>query len=151
MDEFEEVYRRDGARLERALVLYAGDREVARDALAEAFAQGISAGTRIRSPQAWVWRSAFRIAAGELKRRSSHSSAVPEVSYEMPEPIIDLVRALSQLPPKQRASVVLHHYAGYPAADIARMIGSTSAAVSVHLSVGRKRLRRLMEEDDDRS
>lgn len=151
MDEFEQLYRSDGARLERALILFAGDREVARDAVAEAFAQAISAGERLRSPQAWVWRAAFRIAAGELKHRSKHSPAALEEAYVMPDPVVDLVRALSRLSPKQRASIVLHHYAGYPTKDVARMIGSTPPAVTVHLSMARKRLRSLLEGHDERS
>jgi hypothetical protein len=35
----EELYRRDGERLWRALLLYSGDREVASDSVAEAFGQ----------------------------------------------------------------------------------------------------------------
>jgi RNA polymerase sigma-70 factor, ECF subfamily len=150
MDEFELLYRSDGARLERALILFAGDREVARDAVAEAFAQAISAGKRLRSPQAWVWRSAFRIAAGDLKRRSMQSPSSQD-SYLMPDPVIDVVRTLAELSPKQRASIVLHHYAGYSTKEVARMIDSTAAAVTVHLSVGRKRLRSLLGDDDERS
>jgi DNA-directed RNA polymerase specialized sigma24 family protein len=149
MGEFERLYRTEGARLERALILFAGDREIARDAVAEAFAQAISAGERLHSPKAWVWRAAFRIAAGELKRRGDRSAGSGEDSYVMPEPVIDLVRALSKLSPKQRASIVPHHYAGYPTKDVARMIGSTAPAVVVHLSVGRKRLRSMLEDDDE--
>jgi RNA polymerase sigma-70 factor (ECF subfamily) len=58
------------------------------------------------------------------------------------------MRALARLSPSQRAALVLHHYAGYPIKDIARILGSTSASVKVHLSVGRKRLRAMLEEDD---
>jgi DNA-directed RNA polymerase specialized sigma24 family protein len=139
------------AGLERALILFTGDREVARDAVAEAFAQAIAARERLHSPQAWVWRAAFRIAAGDLKRRSKPSASVQEDFYVMPETVIDVVRALSQLSRKQRASIVLHHYAGYPTKDVARMIDSTTAAVTVHLSVGRKHLRSLLEDDDEGS
>lgn len=145
----ERLYRADGARLERALVLFAGDREVARDAVSEAFAQALRGRERLRDPQAWVWRAAFRIAAGELKEARLRSGALPEEAYEMTEPLIDMVRALSELSPKQRASVVLHHYAGYPAREVARIIGSTPTAVTVHLAVGRRRLRALLEDDDD--
>jgi len=43
---------------------------------------------------------------------------------------------------------VLHDYAGYPASEIASIIGSTAPAVFVHLSRARKRLRTLLEVDD---
>ncbi len=145
----ERLYRDDGARLERALVLFAGDREVARDAVAEAFAQALRAGASVRNHQAWVWRAAFRIAAGELKEGRLSAGPPPESTYEMPEPLIDVVRALRRLSPNQRASVILHHYAGYPTREVADIIGSTPPAVTVHLAVGRRRLRELLEDDDD--
>ncbi|MBI3647419.1 MAG: hypothetical protein HY240_01435 [Actinobacteria bacterium] len=151
MEALERLYRDDGARLERALVLFAGDREVAKDALAETFAQAIRGRSRVRDPRGWVWRTAFRIAAAELKDRGRHSGGLRESVYEMPEPVVDLVRGLGRLTPKQRACLVLFHYAGYPAKDVARIVGSTPAAVTVHLAVGRRRLRQLLEADDDGS
>src|SRR2546430_12508817 len=45
----------------------------ASDAMAEAFAQALARGNELRSPQRWVWRAAFRIAAGELKARLRRS------------------------------------------------------------------------------
>jgi DNA-directed RNA polymerase specialized sigma24 family protein len=65
----ERLYREDGARLWRALVAFSGDREVASDAVAEAFAQALGRGEELHHPQRWVWRAAFRIAAGELRDR----------------------------------------------------------------------------------
>ena len=61
----------------------------------------------------------------------------------------DLLEVLRRLPRKQRAAVVLHHYAGYSSREVASMIDSTPAAVTVHLANGRKRLRRLLEERHD--
>jgi RNA polymerase sigma-70 factor (ECF subfamily) len=144
----ERLYRDEGARVERALVLFTGERVVAQDAVAEAFAQAIRRGDDVRDLKAWIWRTAFRVAAGELKDRSRRAGASREESYEMPEPVIDLIRALERLSPKQRASLVLFHYAGYPTTEIARILGTTPQAVTVHLAVGRKRLRRLLEVDD---
>ena len=145
---WEDVYREVGPRLQRALLLYAGDPDLAEDAAAEAFAQGIRRGDAIRDPGAWVWRAAFRIAAGRLKERSRTARRLPETAYDPPESVRDLVVALGELSPAQRASVVLHDYAGYPASEIASIIGSTAPAVFVHLSRARKRLRSLLEVDD---
>jgi RNA polymerase sigma-70 factor (ECF subfamily) len=58
------------------------------------------------------------------------------------------VVALAKLSEKQRAAVVLHHAAGYPAREIAEILGSTTAAVYVHLSRARRRLRELLRTDD---
>ncbi|HJS26677.1 MAG TPA: hypothetical protein VJ913_06090, partial [Actinomycetota bacterium] len=53
----------------RAVLAFAGDPEVASDAVAEAFAQVLRRGEDVRDPEGWVWRAAFRIASGELKER----------------------------------------------------------------------------------
>jgi len=83
----EQLYRDDGARLWRALVAFSGDREVASDAVAEAFAQAIGRESQLREPQRWVWRAAFRIAAGELKDRGRFRTRDTDPSYEMEEPV----------------------------------------------------------------
>ncbi len=150
-EELERLYREQGDRMWRSILAYAGDPEVANDAVAEAFAQALRRGERIRDPERWLWRSAFRIAGGELQRRGGGAASdPPEVPYEMEEPAVELMRALASLPRTQRAAVVLHHAAGYPVREIARLIGSTPGAVKVHLLRGRRRLRDLLEERDDR-
>lgn len=145
----EGIYREHGARLWRAVFAFTGDRYVADDAVSEAFAQALRRGPAIRDPLAWVWRAAFRVAAGELKDRRTRGGPQPDAPYEMPEPALDLVRTLGRLTPMQRASILLHHYAGYPAKEVAMILGSTSTAVRVHLSAGRRRLRELLEESAD--
>jgi DNA-directed RNA polymerase specialized sigma24 family protein len=102
----------------------------------------------VRDPERWVWRAAFRVAAGELKERRKGAVTETVVSYEMEEPARDLIVALGALSEKQRAAVVLHDAIGYPAKDVARIIGSTPAAVRVHLMRGRRRLRGLLGDDD---
>jgi RNA polymerase sigma-70 factor (ECF subfamily) len=147
--EFERLYRAEGERLWRALLGYSGDRDVASDAVAEAFAQALRRGEALRDPRRWIWRAAFRIAAGELKRRRQGATMIETASSsESPIPMLDVVMALKQLSANQRAAVVLHHYADYPVREVASILGSTSAAVRVHLMRGRKRLRQLLEDDD---
>ena len=143
----EGVYREHGARLWRSVLLASGSREVADDAVAEAFAQALRRGHALRDPAAWVWRAAFRIAAGELKERGRMTTFRAHPAIGMPEPFIDLWRALAQLPMKQRASVVLADYAGWSHREIADALGSTVSAVGVHIHRARKRLRELLEDD----
>ena len=132
-----------------AILAYAGDREIASEAVAEAFAQLLRRGDGVRAPDRWAWRAVFRIAAGELARRRRDGPAVPQVPAELPGEAVELLDALGRLPLKQRAAVVMHHLHGYRVREIADAIGSTPAAVKVHLSRGRKRLRTLLEESDD--
>jgi RNA polymerase sigma-70 factor, ECF subfamily len=147
-DELERLFRDQRDRMWRAVFAFAGDREVASDAVAEAFAQALRRGDAIRFPERWLWRSVFSIAAGELKQRGRHRREPVDGAYEMEDLARDLIVALAKLPHGQRAAVVLHHAAGYPAAEIARILGSSAPAVHVRLSRGRKRLRELLETDD---
>jgi RNA polymerase sigma-70 factor, ECF subfamily len=148
-DRIERLYRERGDRIWRGLLAFAGDPEVASDAVAEAFAQVLRRGDEVRDPERWVWRTAFRVAAGELKRQRRSDVLTTEGSYEMEVPARELIVALGALSERQRASVVLHDGAGYPAREVARILGSTEAAVRVHLMRGRRRLRNLLEDDED--
>jgi DNA-directed RNA polymerase specialized sigma24 family protein len=44
---------------------------------------------------------------------------------------------------------VFHDYADRPTSEIAELLGISRATVHVHLSVGRRRLRQLLEVRDD--
>jgi RNA polymerase sigma-70 factor (ECF subfamily) len=146
--EIEAVYRQDGDRLWRALYAFAGNEDVASDAAAEAFAQALRRGSAIRDARSWVWRSAFRIAAGDLKRQSNLSSGpVPEGAFHDVHADEQLLVALQGLTPQQRAVIVLHYYADCPVREIARRTGINPLAVRAHLSRGRKRLRVLLGEE----
>ena len=145
----ERVYREQGARIWRAVLLSSGSREVADDAVAEAFAQALRRGGALRDPSAWVWRVAFHVAAGELKERGRVERFVDEPVAGLPDQFVDLWRAIAVLSPKQRASVVLADYAGWSHREIARALGSSVSAVGVHVHRARKRLRDLLEDGDD--
>jgi RNA polymerase sigma-70 factor, ECF subfamily len=145
----EALFRDEAPRLWRSLLLSTGSGEVASDAVAEAFAQALRRGAELRDPLAWIWRVAYRVAAGELQTRGRERIVPPERAYEMPEPVVDLIRALDRLTVHQRTAVVLADYAGYSHREIARLLGSSVSAVGVHVHRARKRLRTLLEVGDD--
>jgi DNA-directed RNA polymerase specialized sigma24 family protein len=95
----ERLYREQGARMWRAALAFAGDPEVASDAVAETFAQALRRGGAIREPERWLWRTMFKVAAGELHDRRSRVplTRAVEGSYELEEPARELVAALAQL------------------------------------------------------
>ena len=146
--DIEVLYREHGNRLWWALVAFSGDREIANDAEAEAFAQAMRRGTAIRDPLSWIWKAAFRIAAGQLHERSRVVHAVSEPSYELPESAAHVAAALRQLPARQRATVVLYYYADRPIREIATILGTSPSTVAVHLHRGRNRLRELLGDED---
>jgi RNA polymerase sigma-70 factor (ECF subfamily) len=143
-DTFETVYNQEADRLWRALFALSADTEIASDAVAEAFAQALRRGQAIRDPRAWIWKAGFRIATGELKRRSSSIPTLPEGSYLDPEADTELLAALAQLPVGQRAALILHYYADAPVSEISRRTGMSQLSVRANLSRGRKRLKQLL-------
>jgi RNA polymerase sigma-70 factor (ECF subfamily) len=146
----EDVYRDQADRLWRSLYAFAGNADIASDALAEAYAQVLRRGSAVRDPGAWTWRAAFRIAAGALRAARSRAGSESQASgyvdrYADP----DLMAALQQLPNGQRAAVILFYFADMPVNDIADRLGSNSRAVRANLSRGRRRLRQLLGDDDE--
>ncbi len=66
VDDIEAVYRAHAPRLWRSLRAWTGDATITDDAVAEAFAQALRRGDALRDPERWVWRTAYRIAAGAI-------------------------------------------------------------------------------------
>jgi RNA polymerase sigma factor (sigma-70 family) len=143
----EEIYRTESSRLWRAVYMALGSREVANDAVSEAFAQLMVRGSSVRNPKAWVWTTAFRIGKGLLSDGHAQLQEA-EAEANLPEPMLDLWLALGSLTRHQRAAVVLADFAGYRHSEIARMLGSTPAAVAVHVHRARAKLRDLLEDRD---
>ena len=145
----ERAYREQSQKMWRALFGYAGDPDIASDALAEAFARALRNEGEIRDVPAWTWRVAFRVAAAELRSRRQTMAPPDAIGYVMPEPVPELIDALRKLSPNQRLAVVLHDYGDRSTPEVAAIIGCSRATVHVHLSQGRRRLRDLLEDDDD--
>ena len=144
----EALYRDDADRLWRAVSAFAGDPDIASEAVAEAYAQALRRGPVVRDPAAWIWRAAFRIAAGALKSRGPVGdlpAAHDEHRDRYADP--DLLFALRQLPDAQRAAVILFYYADLPVSHIAARLGSNALAVRANLSRGRKRLHQLLGDE----
>ena len=75
--DFDVLFRDSGAGVYRTLYAFSGGRrDIAEDATAEAFARAVAHARTIRDPLAWIYRTAFRLAALELKTdaRRGHMS-----------------------------------------------------------------------------
>lgn len=149
-DSVETLYRQDSDRLWRALYAFAGDPDIASEAVADAYAQALRRGPAVRDPAAWIWRAAFRITAGALKARRANQTQLSADSvhvdrYEDP----DLQAALRQLPDAQRAAIILFYYVDLPIREIAVRLGSNGLAVRANLSRGRRRLHVLLGDGHD--
>ena len=150
--DYDTIWRESGATLWRSVYAYAGgQREVADDAVAEAFARAMSRDGEVRDPLAYLYRIAFRVASAELARRKREEADVPEQAIADPTQngVSDLFSALRHLTPAQRAAVYLHYRVDLPVREVAHLTGMSSAAVKVHLMRGRRRLRELLGEEDE--
>ncbi len=148
--DLEAIYREHGRTLWRSLFAYTGGRrDIADDAVSEAFARALVDPGRIRDPVPWLFRVSFRIAAAEMKREEKRAEVDEAIADPTDDVLPEILTALRQLSPAQRAAVYLHYQADRPVAEVARLLETSSAAVKVHLFRGRQRLRRLLEEDVD--
>ena len=143
------LFAEEGPKLWRAMLAFTQDPTLASDVVAESFAQCLRRGDAVRDPRAGLWRASFRIAGRELKERSRWAP-LPD-DWVAPSPIdgqpAELRAAIGRLAPMQRATLLLHHYAGFSTRQIAAQLGIAQATVRVHLSRGRRRLTTILEEE----
>lgn len=145
----EALFAEQAGRMWRSLLLTTGDPEVARDAVAEAFAQALGRGDALRDPAAWVWRTAFRIADRETSARQALEVLPDELPGVEDASLVELFSSLGVLTKHQRTALVLADYAGYPHRTIARILGSSTSAIGVHVYRARRRMRTLLEVEND--
>ena len=145
---FEQLFRQAAPGLWRTIFAFAGGRAaVADDAVAEAFARALERFGQIREPVPWLYRTAFRIAVEELRRKEPLVEPDPRAGA-VAAGLEALVPALRELSPAQRAAVVLHYEADLPLREVAERMGTSVAAVKVHLFRARRRLRELLGEEE---
>ena len=96
--------------------------------------------------RAWVIRTAINACKDELRAFRRRAAPLEEAAgAAAPEPPrSDVLDAVTALPGKYREAVYLHYYEGYSAKEIGELTGRSEAAVSAHLSRGRKKLRELL-------
>lgn len=140
------VYAADHARLWRSLYAFTGSRDIADEAAAEAFAQALRRGGEIRDVAAWVWRSAYAIARGEMQRRR-RSGVEPPPDRVAPEPdeLAGLLAALAALGESDRELIVLCHVAGWKPGELAAVLDANPGAIRVRLHRATARAREILE------
>src|SRR5438477_9891615 len=113
----EDAYRSFGAELWHAVYAFTGGlRHVTDEAVAEAFAQAGLGIDRIERLRPWLYRAAFRIAAGELKRRRRDAVLDPRHDRGVLDDAAlgsELAGLLGRLSPNQRGAIFLRGLYGY--------------------------------------
>jgi RNA polymerase sigma factor (sigma-70 family) len=132
----DEVYRFLGRRL---------DRQSAEDAFQETFLRALRAYPRLEHGEhlrAWVFTIASRIIVDDARRRKPEGE-LPELAVEDGLPAFeDLAPLTDDLPPKERAAVVLRYGYDLDYAEIGAALGSTESAARQAASAGVRRLRK---------
>ena len=146
-DRVEAVYRAVHLRLWRSLLAYTGDAELASDAEAEAFAQVLRRGDAVDDMEAWIWRSAFRIAGGLMAARSgSPDVAALDYPTRSSGSVGEFLNLLGDLSPQQRACVALRYVGQYTSAEIGEVLGTSAGTVRVQLHRAHASLRNTIAE-----
>ena len=151
-DEFIWLFRNEytGVVWSANLVLhdYARAEDVAQDAFVRLLENWRKV-SRYDRPAAWVRLVAVRLATRIAKRQSrlvSIEAAWPFACVSRPLDL-DLIAAIRQLPPKQRAAIALHYVEDLPVNEIAGALGCSASTASVHLHRARTRLAELLAEE----
>lgn len=144
--DFDEFYDQTMPRMFRALLLYAGNRELAADATAEGYTEACCHWDRLRNPEAWVRTVAHNYI--KRHRRQVGNREVLECSLDeglemtaealaraMPlaaQADLDLVKAVADLPAQQRAVVGGRYVLGLRPWEVAEYLGIDRRTESEH-------------------
>jgi RNA polymerase sigma factor (sigma-70 family) len=141
---FERFYEAHRDEVFRYLVRLVG-REAAEDAFQETFLRALRGYGELRHAdnlRAWAFTIATRVAI-DVRRRVQPVSEVPELPAEDRRPAYaELERFATELPPTERAAVVLRYGYDLAYADIAAALDSSEEAARAAASSGVRRLRR---------
>ncbi|UCM90956.1 RNA polymerase sigma factor [Streptomyces marincola] len=148
--EFADWYAALWPRVFRTVAVGIGDRDLAEEAVAEAFARALAtwpAAARTDNPAAWLYRVAVnevrsRWRRGRLERRVLQRLAArqSERTEAPPTPDDALWNAVADLPPRMRRMVALRYVLDLPEAEIASTLHVTRGTVAATLSKARKTL-----------
>jgi len=154
--EFEAFFRSEYQRIFRCSCIVAGSREIAMDATQEAFHRAYVRWRRLEKEpwtSGWVLTTATNLCKRELEKNRREMDLVGETLESAGPGLsgtrVDTMRALQQLPFRQRQATVLHYLGDLPLPAIATLMGITEGAVKAHLAHARRALRKTLEVVDD--
>jgi RNA polymerase sigma factor (sigma-70 family) len=133
------------ARLAARLAPHADRDDVVQEALARAWAKRDRFDERRGSASAWLLAITADQAAKARRRRPrvaglSEATVLPAA----PDDVIDIERALRQLPRRQRMAIDCYYFVGLSVAETAAVMGCAEGTVKSTLADARARLRPLL-------
>jgi RNA polymerase sigma-70 factor (ECF subfamily) len=145
--ELELLYRERLADFCRAAAAIAGDAELGRDAVQEAFARAVRKRRRYRGSgtlEAWVWRIVVNAAHDARPMRPLLADPGDAPMVDSP---IQRRLPLELLTERQREVLFLHYYADLDYATIATALGISAGTVGATLSTARQTLRQALTKE----
>ena len=156
-DGFSSFFRKVYPRMVGQLRLLTGDLASAEDVAQEAFVRAASRWhqlARYDQPEAWVRKTAFRLAIDLLRRAARHQGLLARLGARQQETVVQLppqdravIAALQALPLPLREVLVLHHCIDLPVEAVAAQLGVNVGTVKSRLYRGRERLVALLREE----
>jgi RNA polymerase sigma-70 factor (ECF subfamily) len=149
--EIETLYRSRFTHFVRVATAVTGDRELALDAVHDAFAGAVRGrrGFRREGPlEAWLWRAVVN-AALKAREREVGETRVRRVDVERDGYVTgsgELGAVIAALPERQRLALFLRYYADLDYRGIAVALGVEVGTVSATLSAAHTAVRRALEE-----
>ena len=120
-------------------------RERAEDAFQETFFRALRAYPRLRDTRnlrAWVLTIAEHVAIDEHRRTRPQGELPEQESWDSLPPVVEIEHLVRELPPTERAAVVLRYGYDLSYEQIGAALGSSSEAARQAASSGVRRLRR---------
>jgi RNA polymerase sigma-70 factor, ECF subfamily len=149
----EGIYRTHLPEFRRAAAAITGDRELACDAVQDAFARAVRRQAGFRgegSLDGWIWRIVINTTLSQTRARRATRPLAGDPSTSdngHTDAATERVRsALALLPERQRLILFLHYYADLDYATIAQAIGISIGTVGATLHTARANMRRRLEE-----
>jgi RNA polymerase sigma-70 factor (ECF subfamily) len=137
---FADFYQRSRDNCLRAVLAGTGDRALAEDLVAEAFARAWASWPKVSrhpAPAAWVVRTALNVRVSWWRR---HRREVALDGHDRVQAADDagmddaLLAAIRKLPQRQREVIVLRIWLDLDTRTVAEVLGISAATVAVHLS-----------------
>lgn len=157
-DSFEQFVRGNTTQLLRTALLMTGDRGAAEDLVQDALERMYRHWRRVEDPHAYA-RVVMANRITDRWRRAGRRPREVQLQQWHEEPVNDGTQAraqragvealLRQLPPRQRAVVVLRYFEDWSEARIAAELDCSAGTVKSNCSRGLNRLRELMSAEND--
>ena len=129
----------------RAAAAILGDIQEAEDAVQDTFLKYLEKRPSFRDgnhARAWLLKVTANGCLSRLRDQKRHPTAPLLEAYPAPTTEHrELMEAVMDLPPHERAVIHLHYYEGYSTEEIARMLGCRPGTVRSRLSRSRETLR----------